>query len=461
MSYPARASELAIQLRLGLPLAAQQAGMVLMGLVDSAILGRYHPDALAGSGIGNSLTFAVSCVGLGVLLGLDPLLAQAIGAGEHGRTPRLLRDGVGVALRLGALLTLIVLAMPLVLGPAGVDPAVAAEARVYTFARAVGVVPFLLQVALRAFLQAHHRGAPLVVAVIAGNVVNAALDWILVFGDRGLAELGLPTVGLPAFGALGAAFATSLVTILTVAYYAAACRRVARPLPRPPGPPASSARAIVAVGLPIGLQLGAEVGAFALAAVLAGRLGPTPAAAHQVAIQLASVSFAIALGVGATAAIRVGVAIGAGDHRAARRAGLGSLGIGVAVMSGSAAVFLLWPAPLAGLFTDRAEVVTAAIPLIMIAAAFQLSDGAQAIGAGALRGAGDTRASFVANLLGHYAAGVPIALALGFAVGLGAPGLWWGLTAGLTGTAVVLVGRFLWLTARPVARVEARRAAPP
>ncbi len=436
--------------------------MVLMGLVDTAILGHYHPDALAGAGIGNSLTFAVSCVGLGVLLGLDPLLAQAIGAGEAGRTPRLLRDGLAVAYRLGAILTLIVVAMPYVLGVAGVDAAVAEEARVYTYARAIGVTPFLLQVTLRGFLQAHARTAPLIVAVVVGNLVNALCDWILVFGDAGLVDLGLPPIGLPALGAIGAAIATSAVTIVTVLYYAAAVRQLTATLPAEPPParpPGSSALAILRVGLPIGLQLGAEVGAFALAAVLAGRLGPTPAAAHQVAIQLASLSFAIALGIGATAAIRVGLAIGAGDHQAARHAGLVSLGLGLVVMTTSAAIFVVAAGPLAGLFTDRLEVIAAAIPLVQIAAVFQLSDGAQAIGAGALRGAGDTRASFIANLVGHYAVGVPIALGLGFAAGMGAPGLWWGLTAGLTGTAVVLVGRFLWLTARPIARVESEARA--
>ena len=131
-------AEVRAQLRLAAPLAAQQLGLVLMGLVDTAILGRYHPDALAGAGVGNSLFFAVSCLGLGVVLGLDPLLAQALGAGERWRTRHILGGGVAVAIRLGAVLSLVILATPYALTLARVEPAVADEARVYVYARVLG-----------------------------------------------------------------------------------------------------------------------------------------------------------------------------------------------------------------------------------------------------------------------------------------------------------------------------------
>lgn len=441
--------EAAAQLGLAVPLAAQQLGLVLMGLVDTAMLGHYHPDAMAGAGVGNSLFFAVTCLGLGVLLGLDPLLTQALGVGERWRTPHLVRDGVAVAVRLGAALSLAIIAMPYLLAVAGVEPAVADEARVFVYGRVPGVIPFLMQLAYRSALQAHGHTRPLLIAVVAGNLINAALDLVLVFG--------VPAIGLPALGSIGSATATTLVTIVTTIYYAYAVGVITRELPPAPAEQVqrpSAIRDLLRVGTPIGLQLAAEVGAFALASVLAGRLGKVPSAAHQIALQLASTSFAIAMGLGATAAIRVGLAVGAGDHRAARRAGLVSLGLGAAVMSTSALVFVTLPGTLAGLFGTTRTVLLAAVPLIQIAAVFQLSDGAQAIGAGALRGAGDTHAAFLANLGGHYVLGVPIAIGLGFGASLGAPGLWWGLTAGLTATAVALVGRFLWLTTRPIARIE-------
>lgn len=446
--------ELAAQVRLATPLAAQQVGMVAMGVVDTALLGRFDPAAMAGAGIGTGLTFALSCFGIGALLGLDPLIAQAVGAGERGRTPRLLAVGVRVAVQLGLLLTLVVLAAPALLRLGGVEPTVADNAEVYVLARAVSVVPMLVQVALRAFLQAHGCTRPMIVSAIVGNVANAILDWILIFGDDGLADLGLPRLGLPPLGALGAALATTLVTFVLLAIYARAVATVRRELPPATGAddPAAIRRSILRLGAPIGLQLFAEVAAFALAAVLAGRLGRVPAAAHQIAIQLASVSFAIALGIGSAAATRVGLAVGAGDAARARHAALTALGLGAAVMSSSAALFVLAPGHLAALFGERVDVARSATTLVQIAAVFQLSDGAQAIAAGALRGAGDTRAAFVANLIGHYAIGLPVALIAGFALGHGAPGLWWGLTAGLTGTALALLARLWWLTRRPIAR---------
>ncbi|HVV82685.1 MAG TPA: MATE family efflux transporter, partial [Kofleriaceae bacterium] len=261
--------EVSAQVRLAIPLAAQQLGLVLMGLVDTAMLGRYHADAMAGAGIGNALFFAVTCIGLGVLLGLDPLLNQAIGAGERWRTPGLVADGVAVAVRLGAVLSLAIMATPLLLSVAGVEPAVADEARVFAYARVPGVIPFLVQLAYRGALQAHGRTRPLVVAVVAGNIANAALDLPMIFGWRAL--------GIPPMGAMGSALATSFVTILTTLYFAGAFRLIAHELPAPPSPAPPkrppAARALLRVGAPIGLQLAAEVGAFALASVLAGRLG--------------------------------------------------------------------------------------------------------------------------------------------------------------------------------------------
>ena len=156
-----------------------------------------------------------------------------------------------------------------------------------------------------------------------------------------------------------------------------------------------------------------------------------------------------AVGIGAATSVRVGHAIGAGDRALARRRGVLGLQIGLGVMSCFAAVFLVASGALAGLFTGQAVVVAATIPLLQIAALFQLSDGAQTIAAGALRGIGDTRAAFVGNVLGHYGVGLLVSLALGFGAGLGAPGLWWGLSAGLTATALYLVRRFWARTAAP------------
>jgi MATE family multidrug resistance protein len=426
-------------------------GLMLLGVVDTAILGRYHVDALAGGGIANSLVFFVSCIGMGIVMGLDALIPQAIGAGRAGDTRYLLRDGLETALWVGLPLSLVVAATPLILPVLGVEPAIAHQAELYVWTRSFGVALFLVQIALRAFLQGHGVTRPLIVAVIVGNLANALFDWILVFGDEGLRDLGLPAIGLAPMGVIGAALATMIVQGVTVVVYVWAARAVLAGIPRTPRPE-PSVRKILRLGLPVGLQFAAEVGVFALAALMAGRMGKLPAAGHQVAINLASFTFAMALGIGAAVAVRVGHAVGAGDHRLAWRRGALGLGTGFCAMSLGAIAFLAFPRELARLFTDDRDVIDAAVPLIRIAAVFQLSDGAQAIAAGALRGAGDTRAAFVANLIGHYGVGVGISLTLGFSLGMGASGLWWGLSAGLTATAIALVIRFRHLTSRPIAR---------
>jgi MATE family multidrug resistance protein len=443
--------ELHQQVALAIPLVAQQLGLNLMNAVDTALLGRYSSDALAGAGIGGGIVFAISCIGMGVILGLDTLVPQALGAGDPGAARDLLRSGLRLALWVGAPLTLVVIVSPWSLDLAGADPGVSWEARHFIWFRAFGVIPFLTQVAMRAFLSAHHRTRPLVIAVIAGNLVNGLLDWILIFGDKGLADFHLPAIGLPPMGVIGAAISTSGVQIVTVFLYVAAARSLTHGAP-PAKDTSAGPRKIARLGLPVGLMLVAEVGVFALAGVLAARIGKPAADGHQVAITLASFTFSAAVGIGASTAVRVGHAIGAGDTRAARHRGLLSIGLGVGVMSCSAVIFLLFPGSLARLFTSDREAIDAAIPLIRIAAVFQLSDGAQAVAAGALRGTGDSHAGFVANLIGHYAVGLPISLGLAFGLGWGAPGLWWGLSAGLTVTAALLVGRFVRTTRRAIAR---------
>lgn len=438
-------SELRAQVQLAVPLVAQQLGLQLMGLVDTAVLGRYDADAMAGATIAGGLVFAISCVGMGVVLGLDTLVPQAIGAGDPGRAAQTFRSGMRLALAVGLPLTLLVLLVPLVLEPAGVAPAIARPAIEFAWVRAIGVTPFLWQVALRAYLSAHGHTRPLLVAVIVGNLVNALGDWILIFGDAGLADLGLPAIGLPPLGVIGAGISTTGVQVVTVIIYALAARAILRSQP-PARVPGETAAAIARIGLPIGLMLLAEVGVFTLAGVLAAHLGKGPAAGHSVAIMVASFTFSMAVGIGASAAVRVGHAMGAGDVATARHRGLLSLGLGTAVMSCSALAFLLVPGELARLFTDDAHAIAEAVPLLRVAAVFQLSDGAQAIAAGALRGTGDTHAGFIANVIGHYAIGLPLSIGLAFVAGWGAPGLWWGLSAGLTATAALLIARFLRTT---------------
>ncbi len=436
-------AELAAQIGLAIPLAAQQVGFQMMGLVDAAMLGRYSDTALAAAGVGGNLLFAITSVGYGIVMGLDTVLSQAVGAGRRDDARRLLGAGIRLAVLTSFFCSMLVIASPELLVWAGVDAEVAAEARVYIDLRAFGILPFLLSIAMRSYFAAHNITRPLVTAVILGNIANALLDVVLIFG------LG----PIPAMGAGGAAIATVTVQIAIVGIYFVGARALDGGERRPP-PTRADVRSVLHYGLPVGGHLFAEIGIFGLASVLAAYMGKVPAAAHSISLYLASFTFSVALGIGAATTVRVGHAIGAGDRDLARSRGVLGLKIGLCVMSTFAAMFVLGAGPLGRLFTNDAAVLAATLPLMKIAALFQLSDGTQAIAAGALRGIGDARVTFIGNVIGHYAIGLPVSLAFAFALDLGAPGLWWGLSAGLTATAIFLVVRFLSRT-RPGSVIKA------
>ena len=430
-------SELAQQLRLAIPLAAQQLGFQLMGLVDAALVGRTSDTALAAAGVGNNLLFGIVSVGFGIVLGLDSVIPRAVGAGRAEDARRYLDAGLRLAVLVGIATTLLVLASPFLLLATDVDPEVATQARIYIHVRAIGVVPFLLSIAYRGYLAAHDVTRPLLIAVIAGNIVNALLDLVLIFG--------VEAIGLPPLGLAGAGLATVVVQVGIAVIYAAGARALAGGAPRPRAT-RREVREVVRYGLPVGGQLFAEIGIFGVATVLAAHLGTRSAAAHAIALNLASFTFSVAVGIGSATSVRVGHAVGAGDLALARRRGVLGLSLGLGVMAVFAAGFVAAPRAIAAVFTDEAAITAATVPLLQIAALFQLSDGVQAIAAGALRGIGHTRATFAGNLVGHYVVGLPLSLALGFAAGLGATGLWWGLSAGLTVTATYLLVRFLAAT---------------
>lgn len=429
--------------KLTAPLLLTQFGGMLLGVVDTAIVGRLGEVPLGAVGLGNNLYFTFSVLGLGITLALDPLISQALGAGEHERAGALLWQGRYAALLASVPIGLLIVGVAFGLGALGVPPESVAEARPYLFARVVGLAPFLVYSATRAFLQSHEITRPLLIAVVLANVLNAPLTWALVFG--------VPAIGLPQLGALGAGIASATATVVQLGVVWAAASR----LPGTQRAPLEkqSLRSMLKLGAPIGLQLGAEVGSFAIVAVLMGNLGTLALGAHNVALTLISTTFQVTIAIGAATSVRVGHAVGRGDSPGARRAGLTGIGSGAAFMVFTAILFLSVPRSLARILTDQPEVIAAVVPLLAVAAAFQLSDGVQAVAAGALRGAGDTRWPLIANVVGHYVAGVPVGAGLAFVAGWGPSGLWWGLTSGLTAVAVALTLRFVWLSRRPIERV--------
>jgi MATE family multidrug resistance protein len=322
------------------------------------------------------------------------------------------------------------------------------------WARLPGLFPFLFFVACRGYLQALGNTRPIVVATVLANIVNLIGNALLIFGDASLVKLGLPAIGLPALGVVGSALATSIAQVAMLGVLVLAIRAQVGPSdPTHRRRDPAVIRTIFRLGTPLGLQMLAELGVFTTCNVLAGRMSKDASAGYQLAITMASFTFMFAIGVGAATSVRVGQAVGRDDTPGARQAGFAGLKLIVGIMAVPALLFLVIPELLARIFTNDETVIAATVPLLRIAAVFQLSDGIQGVAAGALRGAGDPEIALWANVVGHWAVGLPVALVLGHLLGMGAPGLWWGLSAGLTVVAVWLTWRFARVSSRPIARV--------
>ena len=421
-------------LQLALPVVAVQVGLMGMGVVDSIMVGRLSPAALAGVALGNIYFFAAAVFSMGVLLALDPVVSQAVGARDEPAVARALQRGLLLALVLTVPSSLLLLTVRPALTLLGQPAEIIPVATAYVLRELPGVFPFLAFTVLRQSLQAMGRMTGIVVVIILANVVNVALNWVLIFGH----------LGSPALGVTGSAWATTVSRwVMTGALLTLSWRRLrGYLLPLRPGvmSPVPLLR-MVALGAPIGGQMQVEFGVFGAIALLMGRLGTVAVAAHQIAINLASFTFMVPLGVSGAGAVLVGHAVGRGDARGARRSARAALVFGVGFMALTALLFLMAPTLLASVYTADSAVVTLAATLIPVAGVFQVFDGIQVVSSGVLRGLGDTRMPLAINLLGFWLAGLPVSVYLGFRTPLGAVGLWWGLVVGLATVGLLLLAR--------------------
>ena len=446
------ARELGPTLRLAGPVVAAELGWMTMGLVDTVMVGRLGAEALGGVSIAGGLFIAVTIFGIGMLLGLDYLVSHAWGGGRVEEAHRSLVHGLYLALALSVPLMLILLGLRLLLGRFGLEAGVIRNAGPYLLIVTLGMPLLLLFVALRRYLQAVGQVRPIMVAVIIGNLLNLVLDYGLIFGKW----------GMPALGTAGAAWATLIGRGFLLLFVGAAVVLAERRGPTgllhtPLRLEWDRLRRLVQLGLPAATQITLEVGVFTVATLLAGRLGATSLAAHQVALSIASFTFMVPLGVSSAGAVRVGQALGAGDPRGAGRAGWTALFAGVTFMAFSAIVLASLPALLMSAFTPDRSVVSVGINLLRVAALFQLFDGLQVVATGVLRGTGDTRRPMLVNLMGHWAIGLPAGIGLAFGLKGGIYGLWGGLALGLMVCGVVLLmvwsRRVRWLVAHSPAPV--------
>lgn len=441
-----RVADVAELARLAVPVVMVQVGLVAMGTVDTMVVGRLSSQALAAVALGNLYFFSICAFGMGALLALDPVVAQAVGAGDEAAVPVAVRRGLLLVALLAIPTALLLLpgetVLRLLRQPEEVIPTAAAYARIC----ALGVPALFAFFVLRQTLQARQRLRPVVAAILLTNVVNFGLDWALVFGVPGV---------IPSLGAVGSAWASTACRFLLAAWLLLVLVREIPVWPQRLGPVAwRPLEALLRLGAPIGVQFQLEFAAFGVIALFMGLLGTVEMAAHQVALNLASLTFMVPLGISAAAAVKVGQAVGAGDQVRALRAAVAALLCGGGFMAASALALLSVPGLLAAAYTDVGEVGALAAALIPIAGFFQIFDGLQVVATGVLRGAADTRAPMIINVLGFWLLGIPTSLLLGFRLGLGPGGLWWGLVVGLAAVAVLLLVRVAWRLRRRIARVQ-------
>jgi MATE family multidrug resistance protein len=420
--------------RLATPIVVAQLAQMGLGLCDVVMVGRYDDDALAGIALGHVLFWGLVGFGQRLISAIDPSAARSVGAGDARGLGRALQGGLLLAAVLSVPLTAIgTLAGP-ILGSLDQPPQVVTLAADYVLWSLPGMLPFLLFCTLRQGLQAMGRVRPVLVVMVLANVVNLAANFALVFGNWGAPELGL----------IGSAIASDISRLFQLATLLAFSWPVLRSSLLSwelRGVALRELLDLLRLGLPIGGQFLLEMGAFSAVTIMMGWFGSREVAAHQIAFQLAALSFMVPVGLSMAAAVRVGHAAGRDDPPGLRRAALVAMIGGGLVMVCSAGLFTLAPELLAAWFVesgDGADVVALAALLIPIAGLFQIFDGVQVVCGGVLRGLADTRTPFVVHLIAFWVLGLPIGWLLAFEWGVGPAGLWWGLTIGLAVTALAL-----------------------
>jgi multidrug resistance protein, MATE family len=442
-------------LRLALPISFGHIALMAMGLVDCALVGRISAKELAAVSMGHSISFAMTCPGMGVSLAIEPMASQAIGAGQPERAWNSYQAGLYAAIITSFPCMLLAVLGTMALPWMGVDAEIVPSAFTFVLVSLPSIPGRLVFMSSKSYLEAHGITRPVVWGGWIANIINFVFGYTLVFGDVGLKKLGMAPLGIPSLGCLGAAISMS-VSYGFLSWFLWRASQIVRA-----GQGSKEARktfrerwtlmkTCFRIGLPIGFQILTEVGMFSVVAVLAGRWGSETSAAHQIAISVASFTFMGVMGVSAATAIRVGRAIGAQEEKGPRRAGFVGLGTSLVYMSVCAGIFRLFPKELAQVFSPDMAVVVLAVPYIKVAATFQLADGLQSVASGALRGAADTKFAWLANVVCHWGIGFPVALLLAFWLGMGVVGLWWGLCTGLGAIAVVLCWRFVRLSSEKI-----------
>lgn len=431
---------------LGGPIIAAQLAQVAMGCVDTVMAGRLGAADLAAVAVGISLWMPICVVGIGILISVSPTVAQSFGGGNFALIGRHLRQGLWLSLIVGIASFFAVRGCVPILGWLEIDPAIVPTASRFLEAISWGAPAIGLFTALRGFSEAVSRPRPVMIISLLGLAANIAGNFIFMHGRFGMPRLGAVGCGVASAVVEWIMPAGMALWIVCDPYY-----RKFAPFSRWEWPDRRGIVELFKLGSPIAICLFMEGSMFSTVSLLMGRLGAEIVAGHQIALNVASVTFMVPLGISNAITVRVGQAIGAGSIPDARRSGLVGAGLALAFMALTAATIVTFPHAIATLYTQDTRVHAIAVQLLVMAALFQVFDGLQVAGAGALRGAKDTAIPMGITILAYWGLGLPLGYWLGIAQNRGPQALWIGLTAGLVAAALMLNGRF-WLVTRRLER---------
>ncbi len=421
-------------IQLAYPVMIGQLGHIMVAVADSVMVGRVGVIPLAAATFAGTFYHILLLFGIGTSYAITPLVAAS--PNDKPKVLQFLQDGLLVNLVVGVLLVLMGLLASQFLQAFGQEPAVAAEAKAYLQITCLSILPLMVFQTFRQFAEGlSDTFNPMLVSVVT-NLLNVGLNYVLIFGH----------FGFPALGLLGAGIATLLARVMM------AFLMIARVRSKTSGFKwvftRSGIRRDLQLGVPAGLQYIFEVGAFATAAIMVGWLGAEYLAAHNIALNLAAITYMAATGIGAAAAIRVGNQYGLRDVINLRRAGFSCMALVMVFMGICGLLFILLRRQLPGLYVESLPVQETAASLLVIAAAFQVSDGLQAVGLGALRGLTDVRVPTWVTFIAFWLIAIPLAYVLGFTFSLGVHGIWYALLTGLSLAAILHIWRFQVITRR-------------
>ena len=427
---------------LAFPLIFGQVSQMLVGLSDTLMIGRLGVVPLAASTFANTILYLPLMLGIGMSMAVSIRVSQARGAGDTQMAREALRNGLLIAIIVGIVTVAIAFTVTPFFGYFGQEPDVAAAAGNYFLIVAVSMIPAIGCMTVKNHADAMNHPWPAFWIMLGGVALNVLLNWILIWGK----------FGAPALGLEGAGVATLIARCATLAFMIHWCRHsrtmhdwVPRHwFKRPDGP---SIRSLVKVGLPASVQLLAEVSAFVAATIIIGTIGKVALASHQVAITCAATVFMVPLGLSMALTVRIGEAWGAKAHERLRPLVVSGWIMGACFTLCSALTVLFFPNVIAGWFVTEPEARALAATLLVVSAAFQFSDALQIISMGALRGLDDVHGPAWIAVFAYWVVSLPIGWWFAFRLDWGASGMWWGITIGLTVTAVLL-GRRLWLRTR-------------